>query len=171
MNTNRYNSSRRVPHCHSKLDVRQCIQNSFIEEVMYRNSEICWSPRFPDLSQLDFSLSFTLNERYSFKIIDHLERVIRITEHWENEFKEELKFLIIFNNKVFVFIILIYKIIRIFVNYSNGLLICYITAIKQLKKGYQKFNKYDIPLLLSCRTFNKHFLLSEKKRTLCFIMK
>lgn len=67
--------------CHSRLDVRQYVEDCFNERVIHRFSEIRWPPRSPDLTPLDFFLWGYLKENVyiqaPFTDVGHLERVIR----------------------------------------------------------------------------------------------
>ena len=66
--------------CHSRLDVRQYIENIFNGKVIHRFSEISWSPLSPDLTPLDFFLWGYLKHKVyiqrPFQDIDQLERII-----------------------------------------------------------------------------------------------
>lgn len=66
--------------CHSRLDVRQYIENIFNGRVFHRFSEIPWPPRSPDLTPLDFFLWGYLKQKVylqrPFQDVDHLERII-----------------------------------------------------------------------------------------------
>ena len=66
--------------CHSRLDVRQYLQNRFNGRIIHRFSEISWPPRSPDLTPLDFFLWGYLKQKVylqrPFTNVAHLERVI-----------------------------------------------------------------------------------------------